>query len=289
MDDPRRGKARRCSRREGLSIRASTAIRQPTRRTVIRVAIRPFPLPPKPLVCYVGRVTEIATLTCAPTSDPRRVRTPDGRLLDIPAGWTLLLPGDAGVTRRVKAAGPSWTMVEKVGRKTFSRGVWAPDTHVAAARIALAAERSTDGYAKKQAAAARRRESAQATYVTDFASEVRTFLRFSPNWATLGETLATAVTAHATPVGSGTVARTQRIEIDRRAEAAVIAWLRHQTTAYDSMTVPRVKGARREVRRELADVSRRLLDRHRRDEAHAREACALCRALVPMTSSSRTS
>ena len=27
-------------------------------------------------------------------------------------------PGDAGLTRRVKAAGPSWTVIEKRGRKT---------------------------------------------------------------------------------------------------------------------------------------------------------------------------
>lgn len=53
------------------------------------------------------------------------------------------------------------------------------------------------------------------------------------------------MTAHATPVGSGTVARTSRIPIERRAEAAVIAWLRHQTTAYDDMKIPRVKGRRR--------------------------------------------
>jgi Fe-S cluster biosynthesis and repair protein YggX len=45
------------------------------------------------------------------------------------------------------------------------------------------------------------------------------------------------VTAHATPVGSGTVARTERIPLEQRAESAVIAWMRHQTTAYDSMKI----------------------------------------------------
>jgi 16S rRNA U516 pseudouridylate synthase RsuA-like enzyme len=80
-------------------------------------------------------------------------------------------------------------------------------------------------------------------------------------------------------VGSCTVARTKRIDIDRRAESAVIAWLRHQTTAYDSMKIARVKGRRREVRRELAQVSRALLDLHRQEQPHVREACSLCRAL----------
>jgi hypothetical protein len=41
----------------------------------------------------------------------------------------------------------------------------------------------------------------------------------------LAEKLAAAVPQHATPVGSGTVAGTERIPIHERAEAAVIAWM----------------------------------------------------------------
>jgi hypothetical protein len=93
-----------------------------------------------------------------------------------------------------------------------------------------------------------------------------------------GRALARAVTAHATPVGSGTVARTERIPVAQRAESAVIAWMRHQTTAYDSMTIARVKGERRAVRRELAEIARAVLDLHRRDAPHA-ATCPLCRAL----------
>jgi hypothetical protein len=74
------------------------------------------------------------------------------------------------------------------------------------------------------------------------------------------------VTEHATPVGSGTVARTKRIPVEDRAEAAVIAWMRHQTTGYDSLAIPRVKGKRREVRRMLAQRSHELLARYRRGE-----------------------
>ena len=219
------------------------------------------------------------SLTCAPTADPRQVRAPDGRVLEIPAGWVCLPPGDAGLTRRVKAAGPSYTVVEKVGRKTFSRGVWAPAANIVAAKAALEGERSTPAYEKRRAADEKRREVAQSRYVEDFEIEVREFLRFAPLFRDVGAKLARAVTAHATPVGSGTVARTKRIDIDRRAEAAVIAWMRHQTTAYDSMKVARVKGARREVRRELGTISRALLDLHRRDAAHAPTACPLCKAL----------
>jgi hypothetical protein len=158
--------------------------------------------------------------------------------------------------------------------------VWVDRRHVEAARTALEAERATPAYARRLANDARRREVAQGEYVQEFETEVASFLRFSPMYAAQGKTLATAVTAHATPVGSGTVARTKRISVDRRAEAAVIAWMRHQTTAYDSMTIARVKGERRAVRRELAEISRKILDTHRRDVPHAAATCVLCHALA---------
>jgi hypothetical protein len=66
--------------------------------------------------------------------------------------------------------------------------------------------------------------------------------------------------------------------VEQRAEAAVIAWMRHQTTAYDSMTIGRVKGKRREVRRMLAQRSKELLARYRRGEMNGEE-CPLARAL----------
>ena len=219
------------------------------------------------------------SLTVSPTSDPRRVRAADGSLLSVPAGWALLPPGDAGLTRRVKAAGPSWTVVEKKGRKTFSQGIWAPEAHITAARAELEVERATPAYAKRRASDQARREREQAEYEVDFANAVLRFLAFGPSFTSHAKRLAVIVTAHAAPVGSGTVARTERIPVERRAEAAVIAWLRHQTTRYDDMRIARVKGARREVRRELAEVSRALLDVHRRDTPHTPASCPLCAAL----------
>ncbi|MGA2617382.1 MAG: DUF2293 domain-containing protein [Thermoguttaceae bacterium] len=50
-----------------------------------------------------------------------------------------------------------------------------------------------------------------------------------PAYTALAEMLADAVTMHATPVSSSTVARTERIPLHKRAEAAVIAWMRHFT------------------------------------------------------------
>lgn len=215
----------------------------------------------------------------SPTEDPRRFRAPDGTLLIAPSDWACLPPGDAGLTRRVKAAGPSWQVVEKRGRKLFSRGLWAPQANIEAAKTVLDAERATPAYAKRRAADTDRRNREQAAYVGEFEAEVLAFLGFAPSWRAIGQELAVRVTAHATPVGSGTVARTARIPVNERAESAVIAWMRHQTTAYDQMAIPRVKGQRREVRRELAAVSRRILDLHRQDRAHGAASCPLCTAI----------
>jgi hypothetical protein len=181
----------------------------------------------------------------------------------------------------VKAAGDHWVVQEKVGRKLFSRGVWAARATIDRIRGELEAERSTEAYARKQASAAKRRDAAQAEYVEDFHAAIRNFLRFHERHAGLAERLAAAVTAHATPVGSGTVARTERIPIERRAEAAVIAWMRHQTTAYDAMKIPRVKGGRREVRRMLAQRSQELLQRYRTGDP-ADGSCLLARALTSL-------
>jgi hypothetical protein len=217
--------------------------------------------------------------TFNPGPTPNTVRSADGRILTVSEGWILLLPGDAALTRRVKAAGDHWIVQEKKGRKILSRGVWASSATVERIRAELEAERSTEGFAKKKEADARRREKAQEQYVEDFLGAVVKFLAFHPKHADLADRLARAVTDHATPVGSGTVARTKRIPVEQRAEAAVIAWMRHQTTGYDGMVIPRVKGKRREVRRMLARRSQELLHRYRRGEP-VQEGCPLLTALT---------
>lgn len=203
----------------------------------------------------------------------------DNRILKVPEGWELLPPGDATLTRRVKAGGPCWTVQEKRGRRTFSRGVWAPADRIAAVKEELEVERSTEAYARRRQADVKRREKKQTVYIGDFLRAVHAFLDFAPCHSDLALRLAEAVTKHATPVGSGTVARTERIPIQRRAESAVIAWLRHQTTAYDHMKIARVKGKRREARRMLAEQSRRLLEGYRAGCKVDSRKCPLQQAL----------
>src|SRR5580700_10245142 len=107
----------------------------------------------------VMKSTSSKTFTPGPT--PNTVRAADGRVLTAPDGWILMPPGDAALTRRVKAAGDHWIVA-----------------------------------AKKKEADARRRDKAQAEYVEDFFGAVVKFLGFHPNYAVLAQQMAKAVTEH---------------------------------------------------------------------------------------------
>ncbi len=199
----------------------------------------------------------------APGPRDNVLRTADGALVSVPKDWRRLPPGDATLTRRVKSAGEHWVVQETRGKRIYSHGVWAPSATIQRTRAELAVERSTPAYAQQQAALARRRDRVQAAYVEEFAAAIVQFLKFPPQHAETANQLAQAVAAQATPIGSGTVARTKQIPLARRASVAVFAWLRHHTTGYDWMPIPNQKAKRQAVRRDMAIRSRRLLERYR--------------------------
>ena len=211
----------------------------------------------------------------------RHVLNEHGILEAVPAHWALLPPGDAALSRRIKQDGPTLTVIELKGRKRFSRGIWAPAARIEALRSALVVERADPSYQRKLDAGRRRAAVAEEDYAVDFRDAIVRFLGFHPQFRLEADTLANLVTEHATPVGSGTVARTERIPIAERAEAATIAWLRHQTTGYDTMVIPREKGRRREIRRLLAQRSVELLAKYRAGSSIDRAQCPLHRALQP--------
>lgn len=214
-----------------------------------------------------------------PAPRPRTVLCPQGGVLTVPDDWSLLPPGDAALSRRVKMSGPSWTVIELRGNKRFSQGIWADTARIERLRGELAIERKNPAYQQKLAAGRRRRAEEQAEYEREFHAAVVTFLNFHRVHLMHADHMARLITKHAVPVGSGTVARTERIPLAARAEAATIAWMRHQTTGYDQMVIPLVKGKRREVRRMLAQRSVELLGKYRRGEVIDRKTCALAQAL----------
>jgi len=210
-----------------------------------------------------------------PAPHPRHVLNEHGVIEAVPAHWELLPPGDAALSRRIKQDGPSLTVVELRGRKRFSRGIWAPSDRLGALRAELEREREDPSYRRRLDAGRRRRAAVQEAYAGDFERAVLAFLDFHPSHRDQAERVAALVAAHAVPVGSGTVARTERIPIGQRAAAATLAWLRHQTTGYDGMRIPRVRGQRREVRRMLARRSIELLSAYRAGRPVDASTCPL--------------
>ena len=203
----------------------------------------------------------------------------DGKEVFPPAGWIFVASGNPGLTRRLKATGEYWVQVHRCKNRIEAQGIWTDGRRVPGIRARLEAEHSSASYRQKLESAHKAREEKQNAYVVAFRQAVVDFLDFAPRYHELAWDLADAVTDQAVPVGSGTVARTERIPLAARAEAAVIAWMRHQTTAYDHMSIARIKGERREVRRRLAERSRILLSRYRAGEEVDPETCPLAKAL----------
>jgi len=213
-----------------------------------------------------------------PGRAPGTVLSESGAQLIPPEDWAFLPAGDAAITRRVKAMGATWVVQVQRGRRSIAKGIWAPETHILASQQKVEAKRSTPEYARRRESDLARRAARQKAYVVELCAEVVGFLDFHPRYRHEAELLAQKVTAHATPVGSGTVARTARIPVAKRAEAAVIAWMRHATTAYDSMRIARIKGRRRDIRKQLAAKSVELLQAYRQGRDVA-ENCPLQKAL----------
>ncbi|MGL4854006.1 MAG: DUF2293 domain-containing protein [Lentisphaeria bacterium] len=195
--------------------------------------------------------------------NPQYFVASDGSLLRPPNFWQLLPPGDAAITKALKALGPHWVIVEKKGNKTFSHGVLAPAENIEIAKKQVEEKRSAPNYQNNLQQAQKRRTIKESIYTENFHDAVVNFLNFAPQYLNYAQKLAQLVTAHATPVNSGTVARSSSLSIEEKAHRAVTAWLRHKTTQYDNMKIARVKGKRGQVRSELAKLSYALLENYR--------------------------
>ena len=204
---------------------------------------------------------------------------PNGQVLIPPQEWVFLKAGNGPLTRNVKRRCITWQVQIKRGKRTISKGIWADRDHVEAATNELERKRATPEYQRQRVADLKRKERKHAEYVDDFYQATIDFLAFHPAHRQTAEHLAQQVTSLATPIGSGTVARTTRIPLPKRVEAAVIAWLRHQTTGYDHMHIIRKKGSRREVRRMLAQKSQAMLAQYRTGETIA-STCPLQQVLA---------
>ena len=213
------------------------------------------------------------------TQSDRRLKDKTGSFFSVPAGWENLPAGDASVTRKMKSLGPTWTVQEKKGRKAFSHGVWAAKEQIEEAITLVEAQRADPKHQKKLAQLKVRREEKETVFGENFQQEIIEFLNFDQKYHLLVEQLSKLVKEHAVPVGSGTVARSSSVTLDDKAALAVMAWMRHQTSTYDSTSVARIKGARRELRQQIARQSERILAKYRSGEDVDFGGCPLYKAL----------
>jgi len=213
------------------------------------------------------------------TESDRRLKDKTGKVFLVPTGWENLPAGDASVTRKLKSLGPTWTVQEKKGRKAFSHGVWAAKQQIKQAITLVEAQRADPKYQKKLDQVKVRREAKETVFGEDFQQAIMQFLNFDQKHHLLVEQLSKLVKEHAVPVGSGTVARSSSVTLEDKAALAVMAWMRHQTSAYDSTSVARVKGARRELRRQIARQSERILAKYRSGDDVDFKVCPLFKAL----------
>jgi len=221
----------------------------------------------------------IETQEVRPFQKPGHVLSLEGKVMPIPQEWELLPPGDALLTRRVKAAGPHWVMKRWRKNRFESMGVWADAGTIERIHQQVAAEKADPGYEKRLESGRKRREKEQLAYEAEFEAQVLDYLNFHPRYESIARKAANAITRHAIPVGSGTVARTQRIPVEERAASATIAWMRHQTTDYDIASVGFSGEERRDFRRRLANDSRHLLMHYQRGDTIDLATCPLAQAL----------
>lgn len=213
------------------------------------------------------------------TKSDDRLKDKTGKVFIVPSNWVNLPAGDASITRKLKSLGPTWTVQEKLGRKMFSHGVWAAKEQLQEAKSLVQAQRADPKHQKKLAQAKVRREEKEEVFGEDFQEAIVAFLNFHEKYQTLVNKLALLVKEHAVPVGSGTVARSSSVTLQDKAALAVMAWMRHQTSDYDSTVVPRIKGARRELRKKIARQSESILAKYRNGIDADLNLCPLYRAL----------
>ena len=134
----------------------------------------------------------------------------DGKSVTVPESWVFVPSGDPGLTRRLKSTAECWSVVHKRKNRIESLGIWCDGTVVEKVKADLTEERSNPVYLRKLELARQARIAKQDAYVVEFRQAVVDFLNFAPCYEELAWDLADAVTDQAVPVGSGTVARTER-------------------------------------------------------------------------------
>ncbi|TAL08929.1 MAG: DUF2293 domain-containing protein [Nitrospirae bacterium] len=165
--------------------------------------------------------------------EPGDVWSREHGTLSLPDGWAFLEPGNTFVTRHVKK-GPHWVLMGKHSRRggyTPTLGVYAPGATIAEARRLEQA--TTEQRERKRKKSQIQRAAKEQKYRQNFEKACFDFLDFVHEHAELAKQIAREATDQACQVSSGRVGRTAKLELTKKVELAVRAYLRHNHTDYE--------------------------------------------------------
>jgi len=157
--------------------------------------------------------------------------------IPVPKGWLLLEAGDAFLTRRVKSRGRWWEYRRKLKTKAYDvkLGNFAPIDVIEEERKKLEEERSTESYKQRLETSRRARQTKEDKYRDEFSKAVFRFLNFASEHKDLAWQIAQGVASLATEPSSGRVGRTGTLPLEKKAELAARAYVRHNHTDYEEL------------------------------------------------------
>lgn len=186
-------------------------------------------------------------------------------IIPIPEGWALLESGDALLTRRVKGRGKHWDYYRVLKTKSYDRklGVFAPVSIIEVERAKVSHERGTKEYQQRLQRSQKSRQKKDDEYTREFAEACHQFLGFHHDHDELAWDIAWGAASVATDVGSGRVGRTTKLLIEKKAELAVRAYIRHNFTDYDERLIELGDPWYEEIRGDVAREVNAFLHKHR--------------------------
>lgn len=217
--------------------------------------------------CLLEGKLEVENLTVYEVGDWQKEGVSEPRFgrIPVPEKWDLLESGDPLITRRVKARGKYWEYYHELKTKAYNKklGIFAPINIIEEERGKISSERRTKEYEQRLQRSQKSREKKETKYRKEFAEACFQFLNFVPDQKDLAWQIAWGAASVATNVGSGRVGRTKKLPLEKKAELAVRAFIRHNFTNYDESLAEMGEPWYQEIRGDVAVEVNCFLEEHR--------------------------
>lgn len=168
---------------------------------------------------------------------PRYYWTKEYGVVELPKDWQFLPSGDNFLTRSVRKLGPYWIEMKKVKSygHSIAIGTWAPKQSILKAQ--QLAEETKEARAEKRKKGRVYRERKEEKYKQTLKEAIVRYLNFAPEYKNLAEKIAAGASSTAAEKGSGRVGRTSLLSLEKKAELAANAYIRHRHTTYEEQLV----------------------------------------------------